>query len=119
MRTLGNLIWFLVAGLWLALGWLAAGLLWCITIFGIPVGVQCFKFAKLALWPFGKQLVFGGGLGSAILNVLWIVVSGVPLAIEAVLVGLVLCITIVGIPFGKQCFKLAQLALMPFGTHVV
>lgn len=119
MRTLGNLIWFLVAGLWLALGWLAAGLLWCITILGIPVGVQCFKFAKLALWPFGKQLVFGGGLGSAILNVLWIVVSGVPLAIEAALVGLVLCITIVGIPFGKQCFKLAQLALMPFGTHVV
>lgn len=119
MRTLGNLIWFLVAGLWLALGWLAAGLLWCITILGIPVGVQCFKFAKLALWPFGKQLVFGGGLGSAILNVLWIVVSGVPLAIEAALVGLLLCITIVGIPFGKQCFKLAQLALMPFGTHVV
>lgn len=119
MRTLGNLIWFLVAGLWLALGWLAAGLLWCITILGIPVGVQCFKFAKLALWPFGKQLVFGGGLGSAILNVLWIVVSGVPLALEAALVGLVLCITIVGIPFGKQCFKLAQLALMPFGTHVV
>lgn len=119
MRTLGNLIWFLVAGLWLALGWLAAGLLWCITILGIPVGVQCFKFAKLALWPFGKQLVFGGGLGSTILNVLWIVVSGVPLAIEAALVGLVLCITIVGIPFGKQCFKLAQLALMPFGTHVV
>lgn len=119
MRTLGNLIWFLVAGLWLALGWLLAGLLWCITILGIPVGVQCFKFAKLALWPFGKQLVFGGGLGSALLNVLWIVVSGVPLAIEAALVGLVLCITIVGIPFGKQCFKLAQLALMPFGTHVV
>lgn len=119
MRTLGNLIWFLVAGLWLALGWLLAGLLWCITIFGIPVGVQCFKFAKLALWPFGKQLVFGGGLGSALLNVLWIVVSGVPLAIEAALVGLVLCITIVGIPFGKQCFKLAQLALMPFGTQVV
>lgn len=119
MRTLGNLIWFLVAGLWLALGWLAAGLLWCITILGIPVGVQCFKFAKLALWPFGKQLVFGGGLGSAILNVLWIVVSGVPLAIEAAFVGLLLCITIVGIPFGKQCFKLAQLALMPFGTHVV
>lgn len=119
MRTLGNLIWFLVAGLWLALGWLLAGLLWCITILGIPVGVQCFKFAKLALWPFGKQLVFGGGLGSALLNVLWIVVSGVPLAIEAALVGLVLCITIVGIPFGKQCFKLAQLALMPFGTQVV
>lgn len=119
MRTLGNLIWFLVAGLWLSLGWLLAGLLWCITILGIPVGVQCFKFAKLALWPFGKQLVFGGGLGSALLNVLWIVVSGVPLAIEAALVGLVLCITIVGIPFGKQCFKLAQLALMPFGTQVV
>ena len=119
MRFLGNLLWFVLAGLWLWLGWSLAGILWCVTVVGIPWGVQCFKFAKLAAFPFGKQIVWSDGIGSILLNVLWIVFSGVPLAIEAAVIGLVLCVTIVGIPFGKQCFKFAKLALMPFGSRVV
>ena len=93
--------------------------LWCITIIGIPWGVQSFKFAKLLFCPFGKDVRFGGGLGSLILNIIWLCVSGLPLCVEAVLIGCILCITIVGIPFGKQCFKYAKLALMPFGADIV
>lgn len=119
MKFIGNLIWFLVAGLIMWISWALAGILWCITIIGIPWGVQCFKFAKLCLFPFGKEVRYGGGAGSMILNLLWIVISGVPLAIEAAIVGVVFCITIIGIPFGKQCFKIAKLALMPFGTEIV
>lgn len=89
------------------------------TIVGIPIGVQCFKLAGLAFFPFGKEVRYGGGVGSMLLNILWLLLSGIPLAIEAAAVGLLFCITIIGIPFGKQCFKLAKLALMPFGTEVV
>ena len=85
---------------------------------GIPVGVQCFKFAQLAFWPFGRDIVYGGGLGSLLLNVLWLIVSGLPLALESLVCGAVLCVTVVGIPFGLQCFKLARLAIMPFGSSV-
>ncbi|MEG2037779.1 MAG: YccF domain-containing protein [Ruthenibacterium sp.] len=119
MRTLGNLLWFVLAGFWLWLGWSLAGILWCITLVGIPVGVQCFKFAGLMLWPFGREIVFGGGAVSLLLNVIWLLVSGLPLAVETCVVGLVLCITVVGIPFGLQCFKFAKLALLPFGASVV
>ena len=118
MRFIGNVLWFVCAGLWLWIGWSLAGLLWCVTIVGIPWGVQCFKFAKLMAAPFGKEIIYGGGLGSLILNILWLCISGLPLCIEAAAIGAVLCITIVGIPFGKQCFKYAQLALMPFGASV-
>ena len=96
-----------------------AGLLWCVTIIGIPVGVQCFKLASLAFFPFGKEVVYGGGLGSFFLNLAWLLVSGLPLACQAFLNGCLFCVTIVGIPFGLQCFKLAKLALMPFGTRQV
>lgn len=119
MRCLGNILWFILGGMWMALGWLLAGVLWCITIIGIPVGVQCFKFAGLAAWPFGKEVVYGGGVGSVLVNIIWILISGIALAIEAAVLGLIFCITIVGIPFGMQCFKLAKLALMPFGASVV
>ncbi len=119
MSCLGNLIWFLVGGFWQGLSWLLAGILWCITIIGIPIGLQCFKFASLAFFPFGKEVRYGGGAVSTIANLIWLLVSGIPLAIVAVLDGLVLCITIVGIPFGLQCFKMAKLALMPFGAEIV
>mgnify|MGYP002732367621 FL=1 len=119
MRFIGNLLWFVFAGLWLGLGWGLAGVVWCVTIIGIPWGVQCFKFARLAFAPFGKDIRYGGGLGSALLNVVWLAISGLPLCLEAALIGCVLCVTIVGIPFGKQCFKYAKLALMPFGADVV
>ena len=79
--------------------------------------MQCFKLAGLAFFPFGKDVVYGGGAMSLIANVLWMLLSGIPLAIAAVLNGLALCITIIGIPFGLQCFKLAKLALSPFGRH--
>ena len=119
MGCIGNILWFLLGGLWLGLGWSLAGILWCITIVGIPIGMQCFKFAKLAFFPFGKEIRFGGGAGKTLLNILWLLLSGIPLALEAALAGVILCVTIVGIPFGMQCFKLAKLALMPFGAEIV
>lgn len=119
MGCLGNALWFLFGGVWMGLSWALAGLVWCVTIVGIPIGVQCFKFAGLAFFPFGKEVAYGGGAGSVLLNILWLIFGGLVLAGEAALIGCVFCITIVGIPFGKQCFKLAKLALMPFGASVV
>lgn len=119
MRFLGNLLWVILGGLSSAISWCMAGVLWCITIVGIPVGVQCFKLAGLSLLPFGKEVRYGGGTGKTILNVLWIIFSGWVLALEHALLGILFCITIIGIPFGKQYFKLAKLALMPFGATVV
>jgi len=118
MSCLGNIIWFVFAGLWQGLGWSIAGILWSITIIGIPIGRQCFKFAALSFCPFGKDVQPGGGPVSLMLNIIWLAVSGLPLAITAAANGIVLCLTIIGIPFGKQCFKLALLALMPFGARV-
>lgn len=118
MGCLGNLIWFLCGGVVSGLTWLGAGLLWCITIVGIPIGTQCFKLAGLSFFPFGKRVEYGGGAASLIANVIWLLVSGIPLAIEHMLFGVVLAITIIGIPFAKQHFKLAKLALMPFGAKV-
>jgi uncharacterized membrane protein YccF (DUF307 family) len=118
MGCLGNVLWFIFGGCISGLSWCIAGILWCITIVGIPVGKQCFKFAKLSFCPFGKEVVYGGGAGSLLLNIIWIIVSGVPLAVESIAMGVLLSITIVGIPFGKQHFKIAKLALMPFGSYV-
>jgi len=118
MKFLGNILWFLFGGVILGLSWAVAGLLWCVTIVGIPVGVQCFKFAELSFFPFGKEVLYGGGAISFLLNLIWLVVSGIPLACEAAVIGILFCITIVGIPFGKQCFKIAKLALLPFGARV-
>ena len=119
MGCLGNVLWFVFGGLIMGLSWGLAGVLWCITIVGIPIGTQCFKFASLAFFPFGKEVVYGGGVGSLLLNILWMIFSGIPLAIEAALIGCLFCVTIIGIPFGMQCFKLAKLALMPFGAEIV
>ena len=118
MTFLGNLLWFLFGGLIGGLGWTLAGCLWCITIVGIPVGLQCFKFAGLAFFPFGKEIVYGGGTFSVLVNIIWLLLSGLELAIGYVVLGCLWCITIVGIQFGKQCFMLAKLALMPFGASV-
>jgi len=119
MGCLGNIIWILCGGIWQALAWCIMGILWSITIIGIPIGRQCFKFASLAFAPFGKEVRYGGGAPSMIANILWLIISGVPLAIAAAINGLVLCCTIIGIPFGLQCFKIAKLALMPFGAAIV
>lgn len=118
MGCLGNVIWFLCGGFLSGLSWLIAGLLWCLTIVGIPVGMQCFKLAEISFFPFGKEIRYGGGPGSLILNIFWIILTGIPLAIESAVFGVVLCITIIGIPFGLQHFKIAKLALMPFGASI-
>ncbi len=119
MGCLGNLIWFLCGGIWQGLAWTLAGILWTVTIIGIPIGRQCFKFASLAFFPFGKEIRYGGGAISLLANIVWLLISGIPLAAAAAANGLLLCCTIIGIPFGLQCFKIAKLALMPFGAEIV
>ena len=119
MGCLGNLLWFLFGGCISGLSWCLAGCLWCITVIGIPVGMQCFKFAALSFFPFGKEVHYGGGAGSFLLNLFWLVLSGIPLALESAVLGCLLCITVIGIPFGMQHFKIAKLALMPFGAEII
>ena len=115
MRTIGNIIWILLGGIWLALGWLIFGLLLCITIIGIPLGTQCFKAAKLTLAPFGKVVNLNFGK-HPIANLIWVILCGWEMAIGYLVAGLVCCITIVGIPFGLQSFKMMKLAFFPFGA---
>ena len=122
MRTIGNILWLVLAGIWMSISYLIAGVVQCITIIGIPFGIQSFKLAGYALWPFGRVVVQRpGSLGglSCVGNVIWFVLSGLWLAIGHVLTGVLLCITIIGIPFGIASFKLAGLALTPFGKVVV
>ena len=119
MRLILNLLWLVFGGLISALGWVLTGCLWCITLVGIPVGLQCFKFASISLDPFGKEIVFDDDSAvSFLLNILWIVFGGIEMAAMNAIIGLVLCITIIGIPWGKQYFKIAKLSLMPFGARV-
>ena len=119
MKFLGNLIWIICGGLISAIGWWLAGVLWCITIIGIPVGLQCFKLSSISLNPFGKDVVNEGGAVSCLLNIIWFFLSGLELAIGNAIIGILLCITIIGFPFGKQFFKIAKLAIAPFGARVV
>lgn len=120
MSALGNFFWFFLCGIWIALGWFIAGLLLCVTIVLIPFGVQCFKLAGLALLPFGREIDYSAaGFSSCVGNFLWILLFGWEIALVSALVGGLLCITVVGIPFGLQCFKLAQLAFTPFGARIV
>lgn len=119
MRTLGNILWFLFGGLIGGLAWTLAGCIWCITIIGIPFGLQCFKFASLAFFPFGKDVVYGGGSVSFLANIIWLIFFGWEMALGYLALGAAWCITIVGIPVGLQCFKMAKLSLMPFGADVI
>ncbi len=117
MKTLGNIIWFIFGGFVLSLEWIISGVVCCLTIVGIPLGIQCFKLASLSFFPFGKEISYSkAGVGSLIGNILWLIVFGWGIALSHLLVGLLCCITIVGIPFGIQCFKLAQVSLFPFGV---
>ena len=120
MRIILNLLWLIFGGLLSALGWIVTGCLWCITLVGIPVGMQCFKLASISLNPFGKEIVYENeGPVSLLLNILWIIFGGIEMAIGNASIGAILCITIIGIPWGKQFFKIAKLSLMPFGAQVV
>lgn len=118
MSILGNIIWFLTGGIISGLCWYFVGLLWCISVIGIPVGLQCFKLGKLSFFPFGKDISLSSKTSSILLNILWLIFGGVELAITHVTFGLILCVTIIGIPFGMQHFKLAKLALLPFGAEI-
>jgi len=117
MKTLGNIIWLLLIGLWTAIGYFFAGLIFCITIIGIPFGKQCFKLATLVLTPFGKTVRTNFGK-HPIANIIWLILFGWEMCLGYLLAGLIFCITIIGIPFGKQCFKLATLSLTPFGANL-
>lgn len=117
MKLLGNILWLLLGGLIAALGYFIIGLLLCVTIIGIPFGIQSFKMGRLTLYPFGTevQIEFDE---HPIANILWLILVGWELAVGHLMIGLFLCITIIGIPFGLQWFKLAKLALFPFGADL-
>ena len=119
MRTLGNIIWILLVGIWTALGWWIVGAVFYITIVGIPLGRQAFKMAELTLAPFGKEIVYGGRAPSLIANIVWVVCIGLWEAIAYAVIGCLLYITVVGIPFGVQLMKMAKLSLLPFGAQVI
>lgn len=121
MSFLGNIVWIVFGGLLMSLAYLFLGVLYCITIIGVPVGLQLFKMASLSLYPFGRDVRDKNGqmgVWSLLLNILWIVFGGIEMALGHAVLGLLFCITVVGIPFGIQHFKLAVLALMPFGKEI-
>lgn len=118
MKTVGNIIWFICSGFWAWLAWYLVGILLSITIVGIPFGLQCFKIGNFGLFPFGKRIEAGTGLGSLLLNILWILLAGWELALMHLFAALVLCISIIGIPFAFQSVKLAVISLFPFGARI-
>lgn len=116
MKTIANIIWFILEGFWLFLSYLVIGVGLCITIIGIPFGLQCFKIATFSLAPFGKTVKANFGK-HPIANVLWLLVFGWGTAVWSFIVGIILCCTIIGIPFGKKCFDYGLLVLCPFGAE--
>ena len=119
MNFIGNIIWLVFGGILAAILWLIAGLILCLTIIGIPFGLQCFKIAQFVLWPFGREIELGNfGVGGLLLNIIWLIFLGWELAITHLVIGVIFCITIIGIPFGLQHFKFAQLGLIPFGARI-
>lgn len=119
MKTLGNILWVIFGGAANCAAWFCLGILWHITIIGIPLGKQCFKLAKLSFLPFTKEVVkTNDSAMSTISNIFWAIFTGIPMALENLFLGVLFCITIVGIPFGKQYFKLAKLSFAPYGMEV-
>ena len=118
MRTLGNIIWFICGGWLNGIAWLLAGVICCVTVIGIPFGLQCFKFASLTVMPFKKDISYGGGAVSLIANIIWLLLIGLEMALANLVAAVVCCITIIGIPFAGQFVKIAKLWLMPFGAEV-
>jgi uncharacterized membrane protein YccF (DUF307 family) len=122
MKLPGNILWLLFGGFIIAIEYLLSSLCLMITIIGIPFGIQTLKLGMLALWPFGNKVVDSGGSSgclSVVMNILWIVLGGLPICLSHLFFGILLCITLIGIPFGKQHFKMAGLALTPFGKQIV
>lgn len=122
MNGIGNILWLLFGGLWAALGYLVGGSVLCVTIVGIPWGLQCFKLAGLVLWPFGRQVVSSSqqsGCLNSLFNIIWILCGGWYTALVHIVMGILLSLTIIGIPWGRQHFKLIEISLMPFGKTVI
>ena len=121
MKLLGNIIWLVLGGLVTAIEYVISSLCLMITIIGIPFGLQTLKLALLALWPFGSKVIDNGNSGclSVLMNVLWIIFGGFCICLTHLFFGIILYITILGIPFGNQHFKMAKLALTPFGKDIV
>ena len=121
MSLVGNILWILLGGIIIFLEYLIGGFILCLTIVGIPFGLQCFKLAFLALVPFGKEVSQGEkatGCLATIMNVIWILIGGIEIVLTHLVFALLCAITIIGIPFAKQHMKLAALALMPFGMQI-
>jgi uncharacterized membrane protein YccF (DUF307 family) len=121
MRLLLNIIWLVFSGFWMALGYVFAGVVLGITIIGIPFAIASFRMANFALWPFGRRVVDepDAGAFSTLGNVLWLILAGWWLALGHIGTGIVLCITIIGIPMGVASFKLVPISLLPLGKRIV
>jgi uncharacterized membrane protein YccF (DUF307 family) len=121
MRTILNVIWLVLAGFWMAIAYVVAGIICCVLIITIPFGIASFRIAGFALWPFGRTLVRrpGAGIASAIGNVIWLIFAGWWLAVGHIFTGIALCITIIGIPLGIANFKLIPVSLLPLGREIV
>ncbi len=120
LNLLGNILWVILGGLETAIAWGSVGIVLCITIIGIPFGLQCIKMAGFVVWPFGREVKRDkGGAGRFLINLLWVIIFGLVLAISHIIVGVVFAITIIGIPFAKQHFKMVGIAFAPFGTTII
>jgi len=121
MRLIGNVIWLVFAGIWMALAYLFAGLIMCILIITIPFGIQSFKLAAFALWPFGRTVVkrADAGVASGIGNIIWFVLAGWWLAIGHLLTSIPLFLSIIGIPLAIGNLKMIPISLLPFGREIV
>jgi len=121
VRFILNVIWLVLCGFWMAIGYVVAGVICCILIITIPFGVASFRIANYALWPFGRTAIRKptAGAGSAIGNVIWIVVAGIWLAIGHIVTGVAMCLTIIGIPLGIASFKMVPISLLPLGREIV
>lgn len=121
MKTIGNLIWLIFGGLAIALEYLTSSLIMMLTIVGIPFGLQTLKLGLFALWPFGSKVTTieeSSTTINVIMNIIWIIFGGFWIALTHIALGVLLCITIIGIPFGRQHFKFVKLALFPFGKKI-
>jgi uncharacterized membrane protein YccF (DUF307 family) len=121
MTTIGNVLWLVLAGFWLAIGYVVAGVVACVLIVTIPFGIASFRLASFVLWPFGRTTTWrrDAGIWSVLGNVVWIVVLGWELALVHLVAGLLLMVTIIGIPFGIACWKMIPLSLVPLGREIV
>lgn len=121
MRLVLNLLWLVLSGFWMFLAYMVVGALWSITIIGIPFGIASLRIGLLAPWPFGRTIVAkpGAGVGSGVGNVFWFILSGIWLAIGHAVSGVLLCVTIIGIPLGLANFKLIPISLFPLGKDIV